>query len=63
MALSEIGDYLVVTRPNITGLIDGLVRDNFVERIDHPDDRRMVIARLTDFGQEIHGLVRASAFQ
>jgi DNA-binding MarR family transcriptional regulator len=51
MALSEIGDYLVVTRPNITGLIDGLVRDNFVERIDHPEDRRMVIARLTDFGQ------------
>jgi DNA-binding MarR family transcriptional regulator len=55
MALSEIGDYLLVTRPNITGLIDGLVRDGFVERMDHPEDRRMVIARLTDYGRKFMG--------
>src|SRR5271169_1659898 len=36
MALSEIGKYLVVTRPNVTGLIDGLVADGMVKRIDHP---------------------------
>jgi DNA-binding MarR family transcriptional regulator len=52
MALSEIGRYLVVTRPNITGLIDGLVSDGLVERIDHPDDRRLIIARLTEHGKE-----------
>jgi DNA-binding MarR family transcriptional regulator len=52
MALSEIGEYLVVTRPNITGLIDGLVSDGMVKRIDHPDDRRMVLAQLTQVGRE-----------
>ena len=52
MALSEIGRYLVVTRPNITGLIDGLVSDGLVERVSHPDDRRLIIAQLTDHGKE-----------
>ncbi len=55
MALSEIGRYLVVTRPNITGLIDGLVSDGLVERIDHPDDRRLIIARLTEHGKSFMG--------
>lgn len=53
MALSEIGDHLVVTRPNITGLIDGLVEDGLVKRISHPDDRRMVLAQLTEQGKEV----------
>lgn len=52
MALSEIGDYLVVTRPNITGLIDGLVEDGLVKRVNHPDDRRMVLAQLTERGKD-----------
>src|SRR5579872_2580955 len=52
MALSEIGDYLVVSRPNITGLIDGLVADGLVKRISHPDDRRMVLAQLTEQGRD-----------
>ncbi len=52
MALSEIGEYLVVTRPNVTGLIDGLVADGMVKRIDHPEDRRMVLAQLTPAGRE-----------
>jgi DNA-binding MarR family transcriptional regulator len=52
MPLSEIGEYLVVTRPNITGLIDSLVADGLVKRIDHPEDRRMVLAQLTTPGRE-----------
>ncbi len=50
MALSDIGEYLVVTRPNITGLIDGLVADGLVRRIHHAEDRRMVLAQLTERG-------------
>jgi len=50
--LSEIGDRLVVTRANITGLIDGLAREGLVRRVDHPDDRRMVLAQLTDKGRK-----------
>lgn len=52
MALSEIGNYLVVTRPNITGLIDSLVADGLVKRVDHPEDRRMILAQLTAPGRE-----------
>jgi DNA-binding MarR family transcriptional regulator len=52
MALSEVGKHLVVTRPNVTGLVDGLVRDGFVRRIDHPDDRRMILAQLTEQAQK-----------
>ena len=50
--LSEIGDHLVVTRANITGLIDGLAREGLVRRIDHPQDRRMVLAQLTERGRK-----------
>lgn len=51
LPLSELGDYLVVTRANITGLVDGLVKDGLVRRIDHPEDRRMILAELTDKGK------------
>jgi MarR family 2-MHQ and catechol resistance regulon transcriptional repressor len=52
MPLSEIGEYLVVSRPNITGLIDNLVDDGLVKRIHHPEDRRMILAQLTPQGRE-----------
>jgi MarR family 2-MHQ and catechol resistance regulon transcriptional repressor len=52
MPLSELGNYLVVTRANITGLVDGLVKDGLVRRVDHPEDRRMVFAELTDKGRK-----------
>ena len=51
MPLSELGDYLVVTRANITHLVDGLVKDGLVRRIDHPEDRRMILAELTERGK------------
>jgi MarR family transcriptional regulator, 2-MHQ and catechol-resistance regulon repressor len=47
-SLSELGDYLVVTRANITGLVEGLVEDGMLRRLDQPDDRRVVLAQLTD---------------
>jgi MarR family 2-MHQ and catechol resistance regulon transcriptional repressor len=47
-SLSDLGDFLVVTRANITGLVDGLVEDGLIRRIDHPDDRRVVLAQLTE---------------
>ena len=46
--LSDLGDYLLVTRANITGLVDGLADDGMLLRINHPDDRRVVLAQLTE---------------
>ena len=37
----------------MTGIIDRLVRQNFVERQSHPTDRRVVLVQLTEGGQEI----------
>jgi MarR family 2-MHQ and catechol resistance regulon transcriptional repressor len=49
LALSEIGRHLVVTKANVTGLIDRLEREKLVLRESHTD-RRVTLARLTEKG-------------
>jgi MarR family 2-MHQ and catechol resistance regulon transcriptional repressor len=49
--LNRLSDLLIVTRANVTGLIDGLVRRGFVERREHKTDRRVCIARITPRGE------------
>jgi DNA-binding MarR family transcriptional regulator len=51
---SEIGDRLFVTRGNMTGLIEGLVKDGLVQRVSRPNDRRAHDLELTSQG---HALV------
>ncbi|MGZ4030748.1 MAG: MarR family winged helix-turn-helix transcriptional regulator [Tumebacillaceae bacterium] len=57
MTMTELGKNLLVTKANMTGMIDRLERDNFVSR--HPDlhDRRVTKVMLTqkglDFMEEI----------
>lgn len=43
--------YLMVSGGNVTGLTDQLVREGWVERQDHPDDRRSMLVRLTPEGR------------
>ncbi|MGO8673834.1 MAG: MarR family winged helix-turn-helix transcriptional regulator [Capsulimonadaceae bacterium] len=45
---TEIAMGLGVTPATVTGLLDGLERDGFVERRRHPQDRRALTIRLTD---------------
>ena len=52
ISLSEIGRSLVVTKANVTGLIDRLERDGLVERRTHAD-RRVTLAVLTKRGAEL----------
>lgn len=47
--LSEIGRLLVVTKANVTGLIDRLEREGMVQRDSH-SDRRVTLAKLTEKG-------------
>jgi len=49
MLMSEIGRKLVVTRSNVTGLVDRLERRGLVVRADHAD-RRATVVRLTREG-------------
>jgi len=51
-SLTELSQFLVSSRANITGVIDSLVRKGFVSREDHPNDRRVIMARITPAGRQ-----------
>jgi DNA-binding MarR family transcriptional regulator len=48
---SELAELMVVTPGNITGLVDGLVKDRLVRRVTYPGDRRAVLIELTEKGR------------
>jgi DNA-binding MarR family transcriptional regulator len=47
----ELADRTLHDHPNITRLLDGLERRNFVRRTSDPTDRRRTLISLTDDGQ------------
>jgi len=53
LAPSELADRLGVTRPTITGLIDGLVRQKHVVRKVTRKDRRKISISLTTDGRQL----------
>lgn len=52
-AMHELGELLLVSRANITGLIDCLERRKLVERVSSENDRRVRLARITKAGQKL----------
>lgn len=48
--LGEIGEIMMVSPANVTGLVDGLVRKGLVSRREHPQDRRKRLAEITPNG-------------
>ena len=52
LMMGQIGERLVVTKSNVTGLIDRLERQGLVARCEHRD-RRAKLVRLTDAGAEL----------
>ena len=52
LLMGQIGDRLVVTRSNVTGLIDRLERQGLVTRASHRD-RRATVVRLTEAGEAL----------
>lgn len=53
LAPSELSRRLAVARRTATLYVDILTRQGWVERNAHPDDRRMVLARLTPGGESL----------
>lgn len=53
VAPSELARRLAVARRTATLYVDILARQGWAERHSHPDDRRMVLARLTPVGQRL----------
>jgi len=50
--LGEIGEQLMVSPANVTGLVEGLVKKGLVERKEQPGDRRKRLTELTPLGIE-----------
>ena len=44
--MSELGELLLVSRANVTGLVDCLERRGLVERVASAEDRRVKLARI-----------------
>jgi DNA-binding MarR family transcriptional regulator len=57
LPMSRIAELLDVSDSNATGLIDRMEERGFVERVRHPDDRRVVLVRVSDRGRELLGEV------
>jgi MarR family 2-MHQ and catechol resistance regulon transcriptional repressor len=53
MQLHDLGELLLVSRANITGLIDHLEEKGYVIRVVDTNDRRARYARITDKGEAL----------
>ena len=53
MPMSRLADVLQVSLSNATGLIDRIEERGFVERTRVPEDRRMVVIRVTEAGRRM----------
>ncbi len=60
---SDLADRVGVTRATMTGLLDTLAKDGWIERIQHNEDRRRVVVRLTQGGLEHLGRMLPGYFR
>jgi DNA-binding MarR family transcriptional regulator len=51
LPVSEIGKKLMISRPNMTPLIDKLIKEGLVKRLPSQEDRRIINIDLTDYGR------------
>jgi MarR family 2-MHQ and catechol resistance regulon transcriptional repressor len=51
--MHELGELLLVSRANVTGLVDCLARRGLVKRTQHERDRRVRLVRLTKAGEKL----------
>ncbi len=50
-SLTDIGHGLLLENPTVTGLIDRLAKLGYVNRSDHPKDRRVYLVHITEKGK------------
>ncbi len=53
MPMTRLGSLLQVHPTSVTSAVDRLERQGFVERVRRDDDKRVVLASITDAGREI----------
>jgi DNA-binding MarR family transcriptional regulator len=60
-SLSELADHLGLTLPSVSKLVDGLVKQELINRQESTTDRRRLTLVLTPKGESIINTARASA--
>lgn len=60
--LTTITNFLGVTKPTVTGLIDTLEKDGFVKRVHDEDDRRRITIELTPKSDRIFERLESGTF-
>jgi DNA-binding MarR family transcriptional regulator len=63
ISVGRLGEFLVVSRQNLDGVLKRLERDGLVERVIDPNDRRARVVRLTRAGLAFWTDLRARIFQ
>jgi len=53
LPLGKISDRLQVHRASVTNVVDKLVEAGYVDRIQHGQDRRAILARITKEGKQV----------
>ncbi|MFH1354665.1 MAG: MarR family transcriptional regulator [Candidatus Omnitrophota bacterium] len=53
LKMSRLAQFVNVTTAAMTGLVDRMVRDKYVIRMDDPDDRRIIRVKLTVRGSDL----------
>jgi DNA-binding MarR family transcriptional regulator len=53
ISLSEVAEHLGVTRATASAMTDRLVQRSYVDRAVHPQERRQIMLKLTDSGQNL----------
>ncbi|ACL75547.1 MarR family winged helix-turn-helix transcriptional regulator [Ruminiclostridium cellulolyticum] len=46
--VSHLANDLIISRPNMTPIIDKLIAEGYADRYDAPNDRRIIMVRLTE---------------
>ena len=52
MYMSKIGERMLLSNANITGLVDRLEKQGFVKRVRSSEDRRKIVIEITEAGVE-----------
>jgi DNA-binding MarR family transcriptional regulator len=60
-SLSLVAQHLGLTTASTSRLVDGLVREGLISRLDAPEDRRRLVLTLTDKGQDVLKATKESA--
>lgn len=59
MSMSEIGCKMSMPKPHVTAHIDKLIAEKMVERLNDPNDRRIVNIKLTEKGRSDFESIKA----